>query len=335
MLFSEYAITLFNFKESGVEAHEFFLFLIDTLMKDSETDAENKEFIDDKYNPYSSLTPDTYTRIINGQIPFAKTKARKIRGAADTDKFAKYINQLHWENQKAIETEFKTMLPSFNTDDDLGYSCADLFLQVLDDIRDGNSYSYKEELPPVASTAVERYISIPVTNIYYDEKDEKLHIGELALNIPKDIAPPDDVTPEEEIYIKKLLAAYSQSIGSPIIELDELDKYPKKYNRNFTDQRINYYSARRIDHFVRESIADGDVEAEKWKSDIFDYIKDTLWDDYDDGYKRLVAVMKKVVDGYTSSVVDSFNGLVTPNAKKGACHLLANDGELDWVEDDE
>ena len=335
MLFSEYANTLFKFEESGMESHKFFLFLIDTIMKAPETNAEKKAVLDDKYNPYSSQTPDTCTRIINGQIDFARTKAKKIRGAADTDKFAKYINELRWENQKAIENEFKTMLPSFNNDDNLGYSCADLFLQVLDDIRDGNSYSYKEELPPVASTLTESYVSIPVTNIYYDEKDEKLHIGELALNIPKDIAPPDDVAPEEEIYIKKLLAAYSQSIGSSIIERDELDKYPKKYSRNFTDQRINYYSARRIDHFVRESIADGDNEAEKWKSDIFDYIKDTLWDDYDDGYKRLVAVMKKVVDGYTSSVIDSFTGLVTPNAKKGACHLLANDGELDWVEDDE
>lgn len=70
--------------------------------------------------------------------------------------------------------------------------------------------------------------------------------------------------------------AYASAIKSETLDKDALSSLPSKYKRNFSDQRIDYYDAVRIDHFVRESIADGNSEADKWKLETFDYIKDTF-----------------------------------------------------------
>lgn len=45
--------------------------------------------------------------------------------------------------------------------------------------------------------------------------------------------------------------------------------------------------------------------------------------------------MKKVVDSTSTSVVDDFHQLVGAKEKEGVCHLLANDGTIHWVDDDE
>ena len=61
-------------------------------------------------------------------------KKHTIQILASTDKFATYIDSLSWDAQDAIKTEFKQRIFNFNQDDALGYACADLFLQIMDDI---------------------------------------------------------------------------------------------------------------------------------------------------------------------------------------------------------
>lgn len=58
-------------------------------------------------------------------------------------------------------------------------------------------------------------------------------------------------------------------------------------------------------------------------------------DDYDDGYRRLISVLKKVIDSSTTSIVDNFKNLIGPKEKKGVCHLLADDGTINWVIENE
>lgn len=226
-------------------------------------------------------------------------------------------------------------MADFNSDDNLGYACADLFIQILKDIVDGNEISSPVLSNTLPAPPLDKPVSIPSSSVYYDEVDGKIHIGSIGISIPKELVPPKDIAPEEETYVRELLAAYADAEKRGILTQAELDSLPSKYKRNFSDQRINYYSAVRIERFVRESIANGEDEARKWKDGTFDYIKDTLWDDYDDGYKRLVAVMKKVVDSSTTSVVSSFDNLISAKEKKGACHLLVNDGKMKWVDEDD
>lgn len=204
----------------------------------------------------------------------------------------------------------------------------------MDDIYEGNETPSPMLCIPNI-TATSKLPNIPATSVYYDDNDGKIHIGKIEIAIPKELEPPTDIAPEEEIYVKELLAAYADAEQVDAFSQTDLNFLPPKYKRNFSDQRINYYSAVRIDRFVRESIAEGDAEIQKWKKGTLDYIKDTLWDDYADAYKRLIAVMKKVVDSDTTSVVSSFKNLIGSKEKKGACHLLVNDGEINWVEKDE
>ena len=333
MRFCEFANILFKHSDTTHEPHEFFLSLFDNIMRDPESPEEVKLEEDDKYNPFGTLVPDSLERLFKGTNPLNQKKVHKVISRKDTDKFAKYINGYNWHNQIAIENEIKAIISDFNSEDCLGYACADLFLQILDDIYEGRESSSTTVSSYITSTS--KLTSFPTQTIYYDESDGKLHIGNIEISIPKELEPPQDIAPEEEAYIRELLAAYAEALECNLLTKDNLDSLPKKFQRNFSDQRINYYSAARIDRFVRESFEKGEVQADKWKSETHDYIKETLWDDYDDGYKRILAVMKKVVDCSTTSVVSNIQNLVGPKEKKGTCHLLANDGIVRWVNEDE
>lgn len=333
MLFSEFANILFKHSDTTYKSHEFFLSLFDNIMRDPQSPNEIKLSEEDKYNPFGSLMPDSLDRLFKGTNPLNQKKVHKVIGHKNIDKFAKYVNGFNEHNQMAIEDEIKTMIPDFNPNDNLGYACADLFLQILDDIYEG-----RESVSAIISgnaTPPSKLTTFPTQTIYYDKTDGKLHIGNVEISIPKELEPPQDIAPEEEIYVRELLAAYAEAIKSGELKKSDLDSLPKKYKRNFSDQRINYYSAVRIDRFIRESFEKGEIQADKWKNETLDYIKDTLWDDYDDGYKRLLAVMKKVVDCSTTSVVSNIQNLVGPKEKKGTCHLLVNDGKVHWVDEDE
>lgn len=333
MLFSEFANILFKHSDTTYEPHGFFLLLFDNIMRDPQSPEEVKLHEDDKYNPFAHLKPDSLYRLFKGSNPLNPKSVKKAISRKNTDKFAKYINGYNEHNQIAIENEIKTMIPDFNSDDNLGYACADLFLQILDDIYEGRESS--SSTPSNYITTTSKLTEFPAQTIYYNESDGKLHIGSIEISIPKEIEPPQDIAPEEEIYVCELLAAYAEALKLDTLTKDDLDSLPKKFQRNFADQRINYYSADRIDRFVCESFEKGEDHSKKWKSETHDYIKETLWDDYDDGYKRILAVMKKVVDCSTTSVVINIQNLVGPKEKKGTCHLLANDGIVRWVNEDE
>ncbi|MDW7667709.1 MAG: ABC-three component system protein [Bacillota bacterium] len=333
MRFCEFANILFKHSDTTYESHEFFLSLFDNIMRDPKSPEEIKLHQEDKYNPFAHLKPDSLDRLFKGTNPLNPKNVKKAISRKDTDKFAKYIHGYNGHNQIAIENEIKAMISDFNSDDNLGYACADLFLQILDDIYEGRESSGSSGSNNISTNS--KLTAFPTQTIYYDESDGKLHIGNIKISIPKELEPPQDIAPEEEAYVCELLAAYAEALKFDALTKDDLDSLPKKFQRNFSDQRINYYSAARIDRFVRESFEKGEVQADKWKSETHDYIKETLWDDYDDGYKRILAVMKKVVDCSTTSVVSNIQNLVGPKEKKGTCHLLANDGIVRWVNEDE
>lgn len=335
MLFSEFAKILYNHCGGTTEPHEFFLLLFEKIMRDPKTTEEKRQDMEDKYNPFASLQPDTLVRLFNGPNSLNPKKVRGVLSKPDSHKFAAFINSQDGDAQLAIEEEFKKRIENFNSDDNLGYACADLFFQILDDIVNGNETSSPilNNTPSIPSP--NKPITIPSSSVYYDETDGKIHIGSIGISIPRELEPPKDIAPEEEIYVRELLAAYADAEKAGKLTQADLDALPARYKRNFSDQRINYYSAIRIDRFVRESIADGETEVKKWKDGTLDYIKDTLWDDYDNGYRRLVAVMKKVVDSDTTSVISSFDSLVSAKERKGVCHLLVNDGKIKWVDDDD
>ena len=81
-----------------------------------------------------------------------------------------------------------------------------------DDIYEGRESS--SVITPNSSTLPTKLTALPTQTIYYDESDGKLHIGNVEISIPKEIEPPQDIAPEEEIYVRELLGAYAEAIGS-------------------------------------------------------------------------------------------------------------------------
>lgn len=140
--------------------------------------------------------------------------------------------------------------------------------------------------------------------------------------------PPDGIADEEGNYIAALLNAYADALDSPGLTVDDVPSLKKKYRENFEEQRVNYYSAIRIIRILRESFANSESEMNTWKSETYDYISDTLRDEYANGFKRLIEVLKTVKDCKTTSIVDQCERLVGPKEKKGVCHLL----NIDWTD---
>ena len=129
-------------------------------------------------------------RFFKGTLPLSKRNVHKVISRKDTDKFADYINTINEHNQMAIEDEIKAMIPNFNPDEVLGYACADLFLQILDDIYEGRE---SKELSSINvsnnSPSSSKLTSLPSQTIYYDESDGKLHIGDVKISKTPVICP--------------------------------------------------------------------------------------------------------------------------------------------------
>lgn len=317
---------LYNNRPDTLTAYQFFMMLIDELIKKSDSNQPPAK------NPFSGIQPDTVERYIRRQRPFNKKRLRDTRKMRNIDNFASFIGRYFDDTQKFnIESEIQQICPDFNKDaNEINYPVADLFLELLDKlIGDSDIPSYTEM--PVQTNESD---NIP-NSYYYDPVDRKIHIGGNIINLPPELLPPDDIDDEEIPYVNELLLAYADASGNAPLTKDEVAKLKGKYKDNFVEQRINYYSAVRICRIIRESYANPEQEMNTWKSQTFDYISDTYRDDYPNGYKRLIAVLIKVVDSKTQAAIDGCDQLIQPKERKGVCHLLANDGAIHWVQEDE
>lgn len=322
MLFKDFAQILYNNCAGTDSQYQYFLLLFDSIMRDPSTKEELEQEKNDKYNPFDSLQQDTIERLFRGGNLNVK-KLRVVYQKRDTNKFAKYIQQFDEDTQLNIEKDIKNHLPQFiSEEDDIGYACADLFVAIIHDQIDDEPIL--KDAKDKISTADELRKSF-----YYDPTDNKIHIDNTIIELPPQLLPPEGIADEEGFYIAQLLNAYAEALGSSKITIDDVPSLKRKYRDNFEEQRINYYSAIRIDRILRESFANPDIEMKTWKSETYDYISDTLRDEYDNGFKRLVEVLKTVIHCKTTSVVDQCERLIGPKERKGVCHLL----EIDWTDD--
>lgn len=300
--------------------YAFFMKLVDKFIT-----PQDPSQVADK-NPFSGINQDTVERYIRGQKNFNKKRLRETRRMRNLDGFATFIGLYFDETQKYnIETDIQKIEPTFNQDGiEINYPLAYLFSDSIDEvIGTSSSDSADEEREGISS------------EYYYDQTDKKIHISGSVIDLPPELTPPDDIDDEEITYINELLKAYADASGTTPLTIDEISQLTGKYKANFTEQRINYYSAVRICRIIRDAYEDPENEMKKWKTQTFDFISDTYRDDYENGYKRLVEVLKKVVDCKTTAAIERCDQLIQPKDRKGVCHLLVNDGDISWVQEDE
>lgn len=283
-------------------------------------------------SPLVEKTADYKNRIYNGAKPFPISLAAQLLDASDPMRFSVYINDsLSGDLVENLENEL-TELGIDIQGDDVADKCAKLFVSILT----GTARRTKRKGTPAntASSQKQELTGVPIATVYV--KDGKISINGQMFSLHEKITPPEDIAQEEIPYIKALFAAYAQASGIASVTKDNIYTLNDRYRRNYSDQRANYYNAARVERSVREIFENGEVEFGKIKEDAYDGIVDVCWNDFDDGFKRLLAVLNQVTQiTLTKSFLTQIKDLINNSEKKGICHMLVNDGKIQWVFDDD
>ncbi|MFB2827624.1 ABC-three component system protein [Aeromonas veronii] len=151
---------------------------------------------------------------------------------------------------------------------------------------------------------------------------------------PISAIPPQNLSDIEIKYVAEILNAYSEHIDEIIINASDLDSEctkRKKLKKDLLRQRERFYNAEALRNFARDNVPEGTFNS--LQHEVFHGVIDTCLNDYDDGYKRMLATLEKA-----SNLVMTSNPLIQAikvQDKQGICHQLVNADKLKWVDDDE
>lgn len=343
MEFKDFADILKTHINVDADDDEFFMEIFDNYLREP-TDEELQKLEDaakkkekktkkhvepEPWNPFDGIGKDAQERLFRGQRPFQVPKLKKAYGRRDDNRFAAYINGQSKMVVAHIEEDFLRLIPDFTDDQNIGYACQDWLTQFIQREIDRDRNAQPE--PPANRMTVQQFHA----SFYVDWIEGKIHYGNESITIPPELIPPEEIADEEDLYVGALLDAYAQAAGDAPVTREDVHLLKKAYRENFSQQRINYYAAVRITRIIRECFIDDKEELDRWLNESSDYISITRCDDYDDGYQRLKAVLKKVVDCRTTSAVDQCGRLIGPKERQGVCHLLVNNEAFVWVNEDE
>ena len=144
---------------------------------------------------------------------------------------------------------------------------------------------------------------------------------------PLDKSPTEEMLSTEDIYITRLLEAYSDSLNTSIGDLEQLAAFPKELE-HLKKQRINFYKAESLKDYANESLPSETV-FDELQTSIHDALEDTINDDYENGLRCLKETFKEVQRIDLSGNIIS--QVTRPADRKGICHQLANDGKIRWA----
>lgn len=135
-------------------------------------------------------------------------------------------------------------------------------------------------------------------------------------------------TEEIQLFIQKLLEAYSEHSGRAITSLDEVAK-DKEYLEHLKQQRECFYSAESLKTFARDSLPVESNVFNDFQNEIFHGIIDELELSTADGYTKVRHATSSAtkIPIYSNALRDYASAV----DKKGACHQLANDGRVEWT----
>lgn len=166
--------------------------------------------------------------------------------------------------------------------------------------------------------------------------DVELINQKLALmEVPERLIPPDSVADEDLRYVSELLSAYADATGRDgLTQADLSDPELRRFQKDFSKQRKDFYAAETIRRASRDSLAARGVEAfQALKDETYSGIEDTLDDYYANGFLRLRAVMDRIgILTLSKSMLLKIPNWVGIEERKGICHFLVNDGKVQWVD---
>jgi len=147
---------------------------------------------------------------------------------------------------------------------------------------------------------------------------------------PDPALPPEELADNESRYIRQLLDAYGDHLGTSINDPAVLDPY-NSLKRDYLRQRERFYHAESLRNFARDTVPEGTFD--DLQNEIYHGVIDVCEGSHVDGFERMKATVAQA-----SSIAATSNPLVSAaktQDRQGICHQLANDDRLIWVPKDE
>ena len=142
--------------------------------------------------------------------------------------------------------------------------------------------------------------------------------------------PPAVPATSESRYIRQLLDAYGDHLGSPLQDINALAAH-STLEQNFWRQRERFYHAEALRNFARDTVPEGTFD--NLQDEIFHGVVDVADSTHPNGYERMKATVAQA-----SSVALTANPLASATKsqdRQGICHQLANEDRLKWMMDDD
>lgn len=134
---------------------------------------------------------------------------------------------------------------------------------------------------------------------------------------------------ESEVnYLKKLVDVYSETYGEKVGTLAEVAKHTRA-SAHLQRQRESFFRAESLKRFARDSVPPETFEG--LQREIFDAIIETVEAPHPSSMERLRQTLDRAVTAQLSA--NALIQVTEPADRKGICHQLANEDQVEWVDE--
>ena len=328
MYFHEIVGELKTYMDPTGRGGDFVVALVGDTLRDPMTEEEERMELIGEFNPLArKISLNMLNQILQGKRYISKARAGLICSRYDGQDFAEEIDNLYDADKEHLQ-QFLANRGLVVEIDELGSAVQDILNQIFHGLSKGIHdvdivLTIHEPRPSIKNLADNR--------IYCE--NGKLFIDGDVIELPIKLSDAQ-IYDFEANYISALCDAYAEALSRDEITADSIPTLPKKYQTNFYDQRKAYLSAESIQRSISEVYEDGENQFDILKADAFDGVKATYFDDYENGYRRLLEVLKKVSDiQLTKSKLSLIKNLIGNLERLGIVHILVNDKTItSWVD---
>lgn len=300
--------------------------------QDNEAVGQNNKM----FNPMSGKnSKSTLVKIYTGEQnrKISRRDARTLLQRFDDSAFKQEFEKVEVAARKPMVEKLATWGIT-TTVYTLDQSCSEIYRQFLEAMSRG------KDVLDLLVTPTKKTDKIPSAEVIGKQayvREGKLYVGGMVIELPEELTVREDIAEHELPYVNALYAAYEDAEGHRIKSREDLEGLHIIYRKNFSEQMRAYYAAEGMRRSVSEVFLDGDNQFELLKEDAYTGIYETYWDFYDNGFKRLQAVLIKITNTrLDKSTLSLIQNLLDDLVRKGVCHILVNDGLItSWVIKDE
>lgn len=171
--------------------------------------------------------------------------------------------------------------------------------------------------------------AIPPLRLIDEHAKTRWHVARFGGGLPKrplvDV-PPVNPADHETNYVRHLLDAYADHLKRKVDRIEDITG-DAEVHEHFNDSRLEFYSAEALRVFSRDTLPPG--EFENLQENVHDGIKDEFRAQHEDGYRRVMAVVKMARQLQLTG--HALNTRLSVRDRGGICHQLANDKKVRWV----